>query len=214
MRIILKIAHINNLEGGDFIKLKNISFKTKLISLFVIFVLILVMTFSISLSIKKNKEIKRELIYHQLLNIKELVTVKYNYSHIISLKENYKFNDLVIPFTEKSIILKYDGYIKAGVVLDKSKIVLKGDKLILTLPNSVILDHVVNEDDISILDERTSIFNPIQSKDVFEEILQCKKEREEELIKNGFLDEVNVTTEKFLKDFFNELDYEVIVEFK
>ena len=53
------------------------------------------------------------------------------------------------------------------------------------MPNSVILDHVVNEDDISILDERTSIFNPIQSKDIFEEILQCK-EREEELIKMVF----------------------------
>ncbi|ARC86624.1 DUF4230 domain-containing protein [Clostridium argentinense] len=154
------------------------------------------------------------MIYHQLIDVKELVTVKYTYSDVISLKDNFKFNDLVIPFTEKSLILKYDGYIKAGVILDKSDITLKGNKLIITLPNSIILDHIINEDDISILDERTSIFNPIQSNDVFEEILKSKKEREDELIKSGFLNEVNTTTEKFLKNFFEELNYEVTVEFK
>ena len=85
------------------------------------------MTFSISLSIKRIKEIKERLIYHQLLNIKEALLLLNIIILILYLfKDNYKFNDLVIPFTEKSIILKYDGYIKAGVVLDKSKIVLKG----------------------------------------------------------------------------------------
>ncbi|NEU04681.1 DUF4230 domain-containing protein [Clostridium senegalense] len=193
--------------------MKKVSFKSKIIGLLIIVIVVLLFILSFKTPFKSHRKDSTETIFQQLVSINELVTVKYDYSNIISVKDNLKFNDIDIPFTEKSFVLKYDGYIKAGVSLKESKLKINGNKATLSIPNSKILDHVVIEDKISTLNEKNSLFNPLKSNEIFNEICKSKNEKENEIIDKGFLDEVNISTEKFLKDFFKNLGYDVSIKF-
>ena len=94
-----------------------------------------------------DKVINCTIIAERLSKISELSTIKYNYSNIIALKNSKKFKDFYIPFTEKSFLIKYSGYIKAGVDLKDLDVVVIEERVTITLKKSKILDHVINNED-------------------------------------------------------------------
>jgi len=160
-----------------------------------------------SFNLKNNLEKKCEYVEEKLTTISELATVKYNYSNIISIKDSLKYKDFTIPFTEKSFVIKYNGFINAGVDLSKAKVSLDKNTLIINLPPSAILNHTVNEEEIFIFDESSSAFNKLNMKDILKEIINEKEKTEDNLIKDGFLEKVDTDTIKFLENFFKELGY-------
>ena len=116
-------------------------------------------------------------------SIRELSTVKFFYSDVIAFKDNKRLKDFDIPFTQKSFLIKYDGYIKAGISGDSIKIVSNKDKSIkLMIKGSGILDHVIDESSIYVYDEKSSLFNDLSIKDVFEQIVAEKSLIENKLI--------------------------------
>lgn len=165
---------------------------------------------SSSFSTKKNLEKKCDLVTEKLTTISELATVKYNYSNVISIKDSLKYKDFVIPFTEKSFVVKYNGYITAGIDLSQAKTYIENNELSILLPSSKILNHTVSEDEIYVFDEKSSAFNKLHINDMLNEIVSEKAAMEDKLIKEGFLDKVNNDTIKFLQDFFKELNYDEI----
>lgn len=166
--------------------------------------------FCSSFTLKDNLEKKRELVAEKLVTISELATIKYNYSNVISIKDNLKYKDFIIPFTEKSCVIKYNGYITAGVDLSKALVSEENKELIISLPPSTILNHTVNEEEIFIFDEKSSAFNKLNIGDMLKEIVSEKEKTEEELIREGFLKKVDEDTIKFLQGFFKELGYDNI----
>ncbi|MEG0771808.1 DUF4230 domain-containing protein [Clostridium sp.] len=166
--------------------------------------------FCSSFTLKDNLEKKCELVAEKLVTISELATIKYNYSNVISIKDNLKYKDFIIPFTEKSCVIKYNGYITAGVDLSKALISAENKELLISLPPSTILNHTVNEEEIFIFDEKSSAFNKLNIGDMLKEIISEKEKTEEELIKEGFLKKVDEDTIKFLQGFFKELGYDNI----
>lgn len=166
--------------------------------------------FCSSFTLKDNLEKKRELVAEKLVTISELATIKYNYSNVISIKDNLKYKDFIIPFTEKSCVIKYNGYITAGVDLSKALVSEENKELIISLPQSTILNHTVNEEEIFIFDEKSSAFNKLNIGDMLKEIVSEKEKTEEELIREGFLKKVDEDTIKFLQGFFKELGYDNI----
>ena len=177
-------------------------------------IVLLLFLLSFNWSIHHDNSNNVDLIFERLVNSNELTTVKYNYSNVLSIKDNLKFKDINIPFTERVIILKYDGHIKAGVDLDKGKIKIHGKTLTITLPNATILDNIINEEDIKVLNEKDNIFNPLENQEVFDTLSKCKLEKETELINSGFLTEVNNDTKVFIEDLFKSLDFNVKVIFQ
>lgn len=165
---------------------------------------------SSSFSTKKNLEKKCDLVTEKLTTISELATVKYNYSNVISIKDSLKYKDFVIPFTEKSFVVKYNGYITAGIDLSQAKTYIENNELSILLPSSKILNHTVSEDEIYIFDEKSSAFNKLHINDMLNEIISEKAAMEDKLVKEGFLDKVNTDTIRFLQDFFKELNYDEI----
>jgi Protein of unknown function (DUF4230) len=166
--------------------------------------------FCSSFTLKDNLEKKCELVAEKLVTISELATIKYNYSNVISIKNSLKYKDFIIPFTEKSCVIKYNGYITAGVDLSKALISAENKELLISLPPSTILNHTVNEEEIFIFDEKSSAFNKLNIGDMLKEIISEKEKTEEELIKEGFLKKVDEDTIKFLQGFFKELGYDNI----
>ena len=168
------------------------------------------MIYSIIDSINKDNVISSTVISERLSKISELSTAKYNYSNVLSLKDIKKFKDFSIPFTEKSFLVKYSGYIKAGVDLNDLDIVVNEKTVALTLNKAKIIDHAINNEDLFIYDEKSSMFNKLSMQDMIYEISNEKGKIESDLLKTGFLDEANSNTKLLLQGILSDMGFENI----
>lgn len=160
---------------------------------------------------KEFQEVDSSIIFEKMEKIRELSTVKYFYSDVIAFKDNKRLKDFDIPFTQKSFLIKYDGYIKAGISGDSIKIVSNKDKSIkLMIKGSGILDHVIDESSIYVYDEKSSLFNDLSIKDVFEQIVAEKSLIENKLIEKGFLQEADNNLKIYLENTLKDLGYEEV----
>lgn len=151
---------------------------------------------------------------HQVL---ETTTTKYNYSNIITIKKNKEWaNNMKIPFTEKSYVIKYDGVINAGFKLDSMKITkISADNINIQINKCEIFDHYIDEKNIYVYDMKNTIFNKIGVNEIFEELNNSKIEYEKDVMKNGLEKEVKENTKKSVETALKNLGYkEVIVDFK
>lgn len=180
-----------------------------LMILFSIFILFTILTSGNIL--KLNKEKDSTTILNKITQIQELSVNKYYYTNIVSFKQNKKIKDLDIPFTQKSFLIKYDGIIRTGIDLNDVKIIEnKNNKIKLKIKKAQVLDHTIDEKSMYVYDEKTSLFNKLQIKDVFTEISKEKKSIEEKMIKEGFLEQSNKNTQKLLENILTGLGYESI----
>ena len=107
-------------------------------------------------------ELLSNTIEEQLSKILELSTVKYNYTNVVSYKDSRKLSGLNLPFTSKSFLIKYDGYIKAGVDLNTVETEITDTKSIkMTLDKPKVFDNVIIEEEVYVYDEKDSIFNKL-----------------------------------------------------
>jgi len=194
------------------IKLKN---KFILLIMLISITISTIMIYSTINNFKNDKVITSTVIAERLSKISELSTMKYSYSNVLVLKNSKKFNELSIPFTEKSFIIKYSGYIKAGVNLKDLDVVVNKEKVIITLKKAIILDHAINSDDLFVYDEKSSMFNKLSMQDMINEISNEKSKVEANLMKTGFLDQANANTKLLLQGILLDMGFEnVIIVFK
>lgn len=155
-------------------------------------------------------------ILERVERLKELSSNKYFYSNVIVFKDSMKIKELQLPFTEKSFLIKYDGYVKAGIDVRDIDILLNEGKTIkIKLKNSKILDHVIDEKSIYVYDEKDSIFNKLSINDIFNQLAEEKEKIEEKLIEKGFLKDTDDNVRMFLEEFLKSLGYEnVEIEFE
>ena len=124
--------------------------RNTLISLLIIAIIVGVFFYT-KYSFKKEMELLSNNIEEQLSKILELSTVKYNYTNVVSYKDSKKFSGLNLPFTSKSFLIKYDGYIKAGVDLNTVETELIDTKTIkMTLDKPRVFDNVIIEEEVYI----------------------------------------------------------------
>ena len=64
-------------------------------------------------------------IEEKVLRLVELSTVKYNYTNIVEYEDKVQLSGISVPFTNKKFIVKYSGYIKAGVDLSTIEVNVK-----------------------------------------------------------------------------------------
>ncbi|MCT4508955.1 MAG: DUF4230 domain-containing protein [Tepidibacter sp.] len=180
--------------------------------LMILFTIFILFTILMNKNILKlNKEKDSAIIFEKISQIRELSVNKYYYTNVISFKQNKKIKDLQIPFTQKSFLIKYDGVIKTGIDLNDVKIIEnKNNNIKLKIKKVQILDHKIDEKNIYVYDEKTSLFNKLEIKDVFTEISKEKEKIEQKIIKEGFLEQTNKNTQKLLENILRGLGYEKI----
>lgn len=196
---------------------KPIKYKNKLIFLIMLLCLTIstIMIYSIINNFNNNKVITSTVIAERLSKISELSTVKYSYSNVLALKDSKKFKNFPIPFTEKSFLIKYSGYIKAGVDLKNLDVVVNDEKVTITLKKAKIFDHVINNEDLFVYDEKSSMFNKLSMQDMVNEISNEKSKVEADLLKTGFLDEANANTKLLLQGILLDMGFKsVTIVFK
>ncbi len=149
-------------------------------------------------------ENKYALVDKQLSYCQELVTAKYRYSDIITLKK-------AAGWAKSYSIIKYTGVVRAGIadVTDVSySISLDGKTITLEVPPAEVLgNEIVSQ---SVFDEKQSIFVPISTQDIFDEIDKAKTEALEDMIAEGVLDEAREYAARIIRQFMLALGFEEV----
>ena len=157
---------------------------------------------------KRFTEVKAEnklaLVDRQLSFCQELVTAKYRYSDIITLKKS-------AGFAKSYSIIKYSGIIRAGIadITDVSySVTMDGKKITLNVPEAEILgNEVVSQ---SVFDEKRSGFVPITTQEIFDEIENAKAKAVEDMIEEGVLEDSRAYAIRIITQFMLALGFEEV----
>ena len=148
------------------------------------------------------------MVEQQLSYCQELVTAKYRYSDIITLKKS-------AGFSKSYSIIKYTGLLRVGIAdfTDISfKISNNGKALILHVPQAEVLGNDLVRQEV--FDEKQSIFVPISTQEIFNEIDDARRTTAEEMLADGdLLNEARDYAVKILIQFLMPMGFdEVTVE--
>lgn len=147
---------------------------------------------------KTSEKISSEIVKNQILSVKELTTLKYKYTNVGSFENQSEFYGMKVPFTHKKFIISYDGEVNAGINLEEAQVLLddQNKKINIKLPKSKILNHVIDEDSLTVFDEKSAIFNKLEIKDFSNFRKDEMKKVEEDLLEKGFLEEADEKTKE------------------
>lgn len=150
-------------------------------------------------------ETKYALVEKQLSYCQELVTLKYRYSDIATIKKS-------AGFSKSYSIVKYTGIIRAGIadITDISyNLSIDENKIFLKIPPAEILGNEIVKQDV--FDENSSIFVPITAKEVLEEIKKSQDETCADLIAEGLLDDARNYAIHILTQFMKSVGFEEVI---
>lgn len=152
--------------------------------------------------VEEETKVSSETVESALKEAKELTTLKYHYKNIASFENSQQFQGMTIPFTKKSFLYTYEGEIHAGVDLEQAKVNINEEAktINVTLPETKILSHDIDENSVMVYDEKNSIFNPLEMKDYSNFRKEEEAKVEKEAIDKGLLDEAKKQTLKAVKD--------------
>lgn len=185
-----------------------------ILSIVIVVLFIFVSGFKVGKIFSYNKKedliiLNSNMIKERIEGVSELATIKYYYSQVETLDEDNKFNNLSIPFTNKKLIIQYDGVILAGIDLSKIseddiKVDDKDKKINISIPRAMIMSNTI--EDTKTLLERDTIFNNLNSKD-WEKLREVERQHAEETaIDRGILEEANKNVISTIKRFLNVYD--------
>jgi hypothetical protein len=146
-------------------------------------------------------QINLDTIYSEIVDIGELATVEYLFTDAAKYSDSMQYNDWNIPFTEKSFVLKWNGVIKAGMILEDVDITVdeEAGKITVSMPPAQILSYIVDRDSIEVLDERDSIFNSITIDDKMKFDATTEEAMRQRAIDNGLLDKAQKNAQDIIR---------------
>lgn len=151
-------------------------------------------------------------VLNKIVHIQELALVKHNYIGVIGYNDSKKIMNMTVPLTEKFFLLKYNGYIKAGV--DFSNILVEVDgkqkSVHVIVPKAKILDVVIDEKSIKVYNESDNAFNPIRITDYNDAIKKEKEIMRREAIREGILVDANKQAKLAISSLLKEMGFEDI----
>lgn len=143
----------------------------------------------------------------QIEKLQELSLVKYNYTGVIGYKDTLKVMNMNVPFTEKYFLIKYNGYIKAGIDLKKSNVQVNGKEVVVYVPKPQIFDAVIDEKSLQIYDQSTNLFNPVSINDYRNAIVKEKNMMIRSAVKQGVLNEARKNAQTLLIGILKEMKF-------
>lgn len=157
-------------------------------------------------------------IEEQLSAISELVTQKYIYTRAARETSNKTWIwDWTMPFSDTSLLVMYDGEVKAGINFSAVKVDVNENErtITVTLPPSTIVNNNIPQESIEVLEVKESLFNEITFSDYNDFIASQKPAAEEKAIELGLLADADREAQTIVKAFLNMIpgvaDYKLVV---
>ena len=154
---------------------------------------------------EKERGYDSSTVMSRISHMQELALVKHNYTGVIGYKDYMKFLNINVPLTEKYFLLKYNGYIKAGVDFNRIKLNVENDSTVhVSIPQPKILDTVIDEKSVEVYNESENAFNPIKISDYNEALTREKNVMIRDAIAQGIYtdatDQAKIAITSLLKD--------------
>ena len=168
------------------------------------------------LKVTTEKSSVADLLQDNLAELSDFTSLKYEYTNVIVSKTDRKlplgFTD--IHFAEAIKLIRYSGYIKAGIDLSKVQVSPEDGQLLIKIPRSKILDNVAETETATVEDIKGNIFSDYPSQYLFDEINAEKDKLEKDKIDQGLLDQADQVAVKFLTAFLKSHGYnEFVIDF-
>lgn len=190
---------------------KKKSLKNKIIIVLAIALIIVSFVFYKKVSVNKEAELLSSRIEENIVRLVELSTVKYNYTNIVEYDNNLKLKGVNIPFTNKKFIVKYSGYIKAGMDLETLEIKTNGqDSISVYMDKPKIMENVISEEDVFFFDEKDSVFNKLSFDDLYEVLIEEKENMKDEAVEKGLLNDAEKNGEEIIKSLLQGMGFKTI----
>lgn len=143
---------------------------------------------------EKDKEINvvvtSDTIEQQLSSIRELVTQEYVYTNAAKKESSESWLwGVERPFSGKSILITYDGVVKAGVDLSRAEIAVNEQTrtITVTLPPSEITENNIPQETINVVEIKNGLFNDVTMENYNEFVAEQKSVMEQKAIDQGIL---------------------------
>lgn len=147
-------------------------------------------------------------VMSRISHIQELALVKHNYTGVIGFKDYKRILNINIPLTDKYFLLKYNGYLKAGVDFSRIKINALTDSMVhVSIPKPEIFDTVIDEGSVQIYNESENAFNPIKISDYNEALSREKNIMINDAIKQGILKDATDQAKMVLTTMLEEMGF-------
>lgn len=147
-------------------------------------------------------------VMSRITHIQELALVKHNYTGVIGFKDYKKVLNINIPLTEKYFLLKYNGYLKAGVDFSRIKLNALTDSMVhVSIPKPEIFDTVIDEGSVQIYNESENAFNPIKITDYNEALSREKNIMINDAINQGILKDATDQAKMVLTAMLEEMGF-------
>ena len=149
---------------------------------------------------------------NRITYMQELALVKHNYTGVISYKDYMKFLNINVPLTDKYFLLKYNGYIKAGVDFNRIKVDVKNDSTVhVSIPRPKIMDTVIDEKSVEVFNESENAFNPIKISDYNDALSREKNVMIRDAMEQGIYSEATRQARLALTSLLREMGFSEII---
>ncbi len=149
-------------------------------------------------------------VLNKIVQVKELATIRYNYSGVIGFEDSYKILNVKVPLTDKFFLLKYNGYVKAGVDFGNIKAEVYKETVHVSMPKAKVLDTVIDENSVKVYNESYNSFNPIKIADYNSALTKEKRTMQEDAVKQGILREAQNQSQLLIKSLLEEMGFKEI----
>ena len=157
---------------------------------------------------EKVVEYDSSIVMNRITHIQELALVRHNYTGVIGYKDYMKIFNINIPLTDKYFLLKYNGYLKAGVDFSRVKITVENDSTVhVSIPKPTILDTVIDESSVEVYNESENAFNPIKISDYNEALSREKNIMISDAVKQGILKDATDQARMVLTAMLEEMGF-------
>lgn len=148
--------------------------------------------------------ITSETVKSELGSLQELVTQEYIYTNADKREQDAKWIfGWSRPFSNSSLLLTYDGSIKAGIDMSKIQVDVNEETrtITVTLPASEITDNNIPQESITVVEVKDGLFNEVTLDDYNNFISEQKIIMEEKAIERGLLTKADEEARKTIKTF-------------
>lgn len=156
---------------------------------------------------RKEEQYDTAAVLAKIDHIRELATVKYNYTGVVGYKDFMKILNINVPLTEKYFLLKYSGYLKAGVDFSRIKANINGKNVHVSMPRAQILDVVIDENSISVYGESENAFNPIKIADYNSALMKEKETMRRDAVERGLLKDAEAQAQLIVKSLLQDMEF-------
>jgi len=152
-----------------------------------------------------SREVNVAVISSNIQGIGELATIENDYTDVMEYEDVKKVFKVKLGFTKASLLVKWEGIIKAGI--DLAQVELKEDKaakvITVILPQAKILSHEVIDESIEVLEQKNGLFNKLKVQDYIDASTITHDHMEQRAIENGLLDKAIENAKPLLTGIIN-----------